>query len=621
MRGWRDTGQAAVSLLLIVGFYAIVLGYVIGLAFGGGMLLYQASRLNVLLLILGGLVLGGLLGAMVVSLLGLRKQTRPQIPYGMPVYRDDAPELWRLIATTASAVGVKEPDRLLITANAGASAWEHRRLFGLFPANRGLAIGVPLLAGFSISQLRAVIAHELAHHARQHTRLRALSYRGHVAVAGVLTGFARRRWNPLAWLFRGYALLYFLVQRGISRRHELDADRIAGQVAGRRAAQAALRATPVLEQLWHHYLDEYVLVGQDVGLAPRAVCGDFSTLLAARAEQYASLCRDVPNEPPSRWDTHPPIAERLWALESAPDSESLVDGRPATALLGEFATIAGRLDRTLFGFEGCRRLDWPEYVREAWITRVRPIADAAYRAIGRATGEHPATLEAVLTRCAAGEAEDLASRLYQANLPQDGLSAIVLVAAYQAGSVRPEHRWDAPARLGCADGRDIVAVLAEVEHVVAEAVDDPAGAVARARTALASLGVNPGTPGGAAQVSPSGAEPVGGIANVKLDGRSHHLVITDIGLVLTPCVAKALNPGDDELRALLERRPAELVRREGAVWLPYEEFARVTIDREIPIKATLRRHDGVAHKLVETYTGHVEGESRETLRALLARHT
>ena len=49
MRGWQTTARAALSLLLAFGFYLIVLGYVIGVAFAGGMLLFQVSRLSLAL--------------------------------------------------------------------------------------------------------------------------------------------------------------------------------------------------------------------------------------------------------------------------------------------------------------------------------------------------------------------------------------------------------------------------------------------------------------------------------------------------------------------------------------------------------------------------------------------
>ncbi|MEV6911761.1 hypothetical protein [Amycolatopsis sp. NPDC051071] len=109
-------------------------------------------------------------------------------------------------------------------------------------------------------------------------------------------------------------------------------------------------------------------------------------MLEARREWLAIA--DVPVRPPARWDTHPPTAERLWALDYAPDT-------------------------------------WEDYPRESTLARLKVDAEAAYRAIARASKQPVALLA-----------------LPGADIPEDGLAAAITLAACDEGSIRFAHRWD-----------------------------------------------------------------------------------------------------------------------------------------------------------------------------------
>lgn len=580
-------------VFLVLGFYALATLIFVLLAFGGGLLLGRID--NVPLFLLAGLCLGSSLGAGVVALLPFR--AKPFVPNGVPLYRDDAPELWAMLTELGETIGTRLPDQVWLTSAPGASVVEQASLFGLKPGRRFLMIGYPTLQAFTRTQVRAVLAHEFGHYGHFDAHMTVTGYRAHVAVARMLGRFPRSTINPLSWLFRGYARLFILTQRVASRRREYGADQVMGRIAGRAAAQSALRLLPVLAGEWTRFVHVHAESGAEVGLAPADVYGGFARMLEARREWLSTA--DAPIRFSSPWDTHPPMEERLWALETAPD-RSDVDDRPALGLLADSAHSAARLEEAAFDFGGRRRIPWDDYPRESALARLKVDAEAAYRAIARASGQPMGTLEALFA-------------LPGADIPEDGLLAAIVLAARDAGSIRFEHRWDDEPDFVHADGSlvdlfDLVEdlLIGEPEHVV------------RARAALAGLGIDPATAsGGTARLSPGDGSVIGGLANVKLDDLLGHLLITERGLIFVPARGKASDNGKQGLLALMAEAPFAVAARAGAVWLPYEEFSRVEKQRDIPIKATVTLYDGTAHRIHAVYTGYVHGKSHDTILRVL----
>ncbi|WP_410658179.1 M48 family metallopeptidase [Amycolatopsis sp. lyj-112] len=578
-------------VVLVLGFYALDTLIFVLLAFGGGLLLGRID--NVALFLLAALGLGLSLGAGVAALLPFR--AKPFEPNGVPLFRDDAPELWATLTELGEMIGTRLPDQVWLTSEPGASVIEEASLFGLKPGRRFLMIGYPTLQAFTRVQMRAVLAHEFGHYGHFDAHMTVTGYRAHVAVARMFARFPRSTINPLSWLFRGYARLFILTQQVASRRREYGADQIMGRIAGRAAAQSVLRLFPVLADEWTRFVHVHVESGADVGMAPADVYGGFARMLEARREWLSTA--DAPLRSSSRWDTHPPTEERLWALDIAPD-RSDVDDRPALGLLADSAKSAARLEETAFDFDGRRRIPWDDYPRESTLARLKADAEAAYRAIARASGQPVGSLEALLA-------------LPGADIPEDGLVAAIVLAGCDAGTIRFEHRWDDEPDFVHADG-SFVALFDLVEDLL---IGEPEH-VARARAALAGLGIDPATAsGGAERLSPRGSEVIGGLALVKLDDRLGHLLLTDRGLLFVAVLEKPADSGKQGLLALMAEAPAA---RAGSVWLPYEEFVRVVKHRDFPIKATMTLYDGTVHRLHAFYSGHIHEKSHDTILGVLS---
>ncbi len=84
----------------------------------------------------------------------------------------EAPELFELIAQTAAQVKAPMPKKVYISMEMNASVWiPNGWLNPLLKPNKHLTLGLPLLASLNKSELKAILAHELAHFSQSTTWL------------------------------------------------------------------------------------------------------------------------------------------------------------------------------------------------------------------------------------------------------------------------------------------------------------------------------------------------------------------------------------------------------------------------------------------------------------------
>ncbi|WP_225848072.1 M48 family metallopeptidase [Streptomyces sp. HPF1205] len=303
------------------------------------------------------------------------------LPHAVQVTPHDQPDLWELVSAAAEVTGERPPDELYLVARVNAGVAEQSRLLGLLPGRRRMLLGLPLMAGLTVSQVRAVLAHEFGHYGNLDTRLGGVTMRGREAVlhtVKVLGKGSTRLHHAVGALYVGYARMFLRTSQSVARHQEFAADQVAARHAGRDATVAALRALPVIEAAHTYYMETYARMGGPVGALPPVgeVHGGFRRLLAAQeGERLAALSAGRRPPRPHRYDSHPPIAERIALIEKLPadsGTDGPADEPPALTLLREPDRVFADLEARTLPREAAelRRVSW------AGLVMARAVADA-----------------------------------------------------------------------------------------------------------------------------------------------------------------------------------------------------------------------------------------------------
>ena len=202
-----------------------------------------------LLIVVGiGLVVYGLVmwfasGSVVASLAGAH-----------PITRDQHPELWQAVEAAAVGAGLPRTPAVYIIEDPAPNAFAA----GRDPKHAYVAATTGLLQIMGPRELRAVMAHEIAHVRNRDVRLMSLA----AVLAGVLLilsdillrvlvfGGGRNNNNPFALIGVIVALILApigaaMIQMALSRRREYLADASAAEITG--DAEGMARALAVLE--------------------------------------------------------------------------------------------------------------------------------------------------------------------------------------------------------------------------------------------------------------------------------------------------------------------------------------------------------------------------------------
>lgn len=607
--------RAALAVLVLAGFYVVALAILVTMAVLGVLALQAGEQRNGIILSLAAVVYAV---AMVDAFRRARRRTRGTD--GLEVSRDEAPDLWALVDELAHVAQTRAPDeiRLVGVVNAGVS--EDARLLGLLPGRRRLLLGVPLVLGLDVSGLRAVLAHELGHYSHRHTGFAAVAYRGRVTVVRATMTLAEGG-DPVGWVLKQYARFFLTVSSAVARRQELEADALAVRLAGREAAQGALREMGVLNASWAFYREAYLWPGWSEGVIPERaqVLLGFRDLLAARHDELARVREEEPSREQGRWDTHPSHGARIAAMAQVPDDARDHDGRPAAVLLPGLHAAAEALADDVLDVGTRRAVPWDELVQTAAVAPAQRSADAVYRAAARLARHERATLGTVLGLVEQLRGGELLAALGgEAFTEEDGgvdaalagrVGVLLVPALVAAGSARWRHSWSGPATLVHADGAEVdPGDLRELAALAAR----PDG-VAEARERLARLGVDVEAVGQVGDAPTAhGARVLGGIGDVEVDGVLHDVVLLDRGLLLVPEPARRRTV-EERLGELLESAPVHVLA-DSHRFLPYEAVRSAAVLRRTPTHVDLMLADGRTVTLrVRWSSGKLTKESEEVL--------
>jgi hypothetical protein len=324
---------------------ALALALVLALAAGGAWSL------------LAGIVMAGLLAAFGVALFVRRQRRGRRAGEGVPITTEEQPLFWVEVYRVAEGLELRPPDELFLFADATVSVSEDRTWLGLRPGVRRLHLGLPLLAGLTQRELRAVIAHEFWRCWGPFSLARVI-YRGQEIIGRVAdrVGEDSRAGRIIGRICR----LYLAVSHPVTREFGFEADRLSADFAGNNATAAALAELEVLGKAWAGFVDGYAGPAAAAGRRPEDLFAGFTRFLnePGRRAQLAASADQIGSPEGSAYRSQPLLEDRLAAIASLPEDDIHDKSGPALGAVRDPDRVIRSVEESMFQESGSAPSTW-----------------------------------------------------------------------------------------------------------------------------------------------------------------------------------------------------------------------------------------------------------------------
>lgn len=405
--------RAGLAVALMLGFYVLALGI------AGGLLWTVYAQWAYLDRVYVKLSLLAVAGAGLILWAILPRIDRFEAP-GPKLGRKEHPRLFAELERVAAAAGQTIPSETYLVSDLNAWVAQRGGVMG-FGSRRVMGLGLPLLQTLSISELRAVVAHEYGHYAGGDTKLGPWVYKTRAAIERTLQHLAEH--NELLMLpFLWYGKAFLRITHAVSRGQEFAADALAARIAGRDAMMRALRKIHGAGDAFGAYWQSEVVPAIERGFRPPLASGfqQFVRVPAIATLVESRLERELAEGKADPYDTHPALRERLAALEALPPAkEPRNDDTPAIVLLGATEALEREVVDSLLREDIRGKLAplvWEEAGEKLWLPlwreqvaphaeALRAITPAALPSLARDPVRAGMTLGGALDASAVGDVE------------------------------------------------------------------------------------------------------------------------------------------------------------------------------------------------------------------------
>jgi hypothetical protein len=283
-------------------------------------------------------------GAAIATFRALRVQVAE--PEGLALTAEEAPDLFRLLDVIARKIVPASFATVKINGEFKLGLQQIPR-WGVFGSySNHLHVGAPLLLALSADEFCALLAHEIANLGGKHRQFAAWVYRQREVWRLLEAKFATPGnvfERMLAAYYNWYAPWFHAYSFALARNHEYESDRIAASVTsaltlGRALIQTELASRFLADVFWARFLARVEEAPEPpykpYSLLPRAF--KVAEKEPSRQQWLAEGLRKYAAEN----DTHPSLAERLAALEVAPQVPPPATSSAALMTLGAAAPRA-----------------------------------------------------------------------------------------------------------------------------------------------------------------------------------------------------------------------------------------------------------------------------------------
>lgn len=316
-----------ISVLLMIGYYILALSIVVVLLF---LTYLQSISVKYGVSIYFGVMC--VIGSGVILWSILPRYTKFKKP-GPLLQRTDYPVLFKLIDDLSQVTGQKAPKEVYLTYEFNAWVTQRGGFLGI-GSKRIMGIGLPLFQLLTVSQLKSIIAHEFGHYYAGDTRLAPLNYKLRKVIERTIYNLTQTN-SGLANIFVSYGKMFLKITHATLRTQEIEADIFAAQISGCHNFINALKviysSNEILESFWKKEVTPII----KAGYRP-AISNSFKQYIQSKMIQNKmkdNLEREMKYPNTNEFNTHPPLSERISAIERAPYKSVAEDIQPAILLL------------------------------------------------------------------------------------------------------------------------------------------------------------------------------------------------------------------------------------------------------------------------------------------------
>ncbi len=405
-------GRAVLAVVLMAGFYLLAAAIAGGLLYIPYAELVYAHRLH------PKLALGCLLGAVAILWSVLPRFDKFEAP-GPQLTRQQHPQLFGAIESVATTVGQAMPAEVFLVADVNAWVAQRGGIMG-FGSRRVMGLGLPLMRVISCSELRAVLAHEFGHYHGGDTRLGPWVYKTRGAIGrtlGALSG-GDGKGSLLQLPFLWYGKMFLRITHAVSRRQEFVADELAAQAVGSKPLISGLRKIHSVAPAFQFYWSSECAPVLNSGFRPPIVdgfaqfvhSGPVAELIQKQLDEELQAGKSDP------YDTHPPLKERIAAVEQLPAGKPGGADPEATTLLTNIPALETQLLATLASPEASAKLTpitWEETCGQVYLPQWKKLYNANRAALEGVSAESlpglAGDLQALGQRCVDPSGEKVVS--------------------------------------------------------------------------------------------------------------------------------------------------------------------------------------------------------------------
>jgi heat shock protein HtpX len=367
--------RAVMAVVLMIGFYLLALGIAFGLFYLPYAEMTYAHRLHIKLALFCGL--GGL--AILWSI--LPRFDKFEAP-GPLLTKEQHPKLFAELESVAAAVQQSMPVEVYLVSDVNAWVTQRGGVMG-FGSRRVMGMGLPLMRLLTKSQFKAVLAHEFGHYHSGDTQLGPWIYKTRGALARTVHTLSGDdgEGSLLQIPFNLYSKMFLRITHAISRQQEFVADELAARTVSAKALSDGLRTVHGVAPAYQAYWANECAPVLNAGYRPPLVEGfqKFVSLKSIAESINQHIEEALKEGKADPYDTHPPLKDRIAAVQGIVGGEVFTEDPPAITLLGDVAALEHELLVELAGPENAAKLktiSWDKVCEEVYLPQWRKLVQA-----------------------------------------------------------------------------------------------------------------------------------------------------------------------------------------------------------------------------------------------------